>query len=80
MIRDVIKGIVRHRLNVAGSVPFNLMNSVRLVWFTRGFDYLEAMVWQEKRPVLIRARSTTECDISPLTTPIGGILCCPTSI
>ena len=47
MIREVTQGIVAHRWNVAGSVPFNLMKSEKMVWIIQDAGYLETVVRQE---------------------------------
>ena len=40
-IRDIAEGIVHHRQNITGQVPFNLMKSETLPWVMDGADYLD---------------------------------------
>ena len=49
IIRDVAQGIVPQRLNLQGSVPFNLMKSEQLVWVIDDVDYLETVTRRERR-------------------------------
>ena len=49
VIRDVTQGIVPHRQNTTGTIPFNLMKLETLVWVIQNVDYLETVVRRERQ-------------------------------
>ena len=49
VIQDVAEGVVPHRQNVTGRIPFNLMKSEQLVWVMQDVDYLEIVTRRECR-------------------------------
>ncbi len=49
VIRDIAEGIVPHRQNITGRVPFNLVKSEKLVWVTQEADHLEVVTRRKRR-------------------------------
>ena len=49
VLRDIAEGIVPHRQNITGRVPFNLMKSEKLVWIIQDVDYYETKTRRERR-------------------------------
>ena len=49
VLREIAEGVVPDRQQLSGNVPFNLMNSEKLVWVMDDVDYIETVVRREPR-------------------------------
>ena len=49
MLREIAEGVIPDRQDIKATVPFNLMESERLVWVMEDVDYIETVVRRERR-------------------------------